>query len=208
MGMAKNELCNIIFKRKLPVKKAAFCFFAHAPKPKFDLQPISLSLHWFEHRGLVCEAFCAGSVQFDSQVWPQNPCFDFFPFRVAFRKTILKQGAHIHQADGLASTSCMRTANSSIMCCVELALKGVLSNRLGSKGTLKAPLSLRRFDDYAMLMSPNKGETAGCHSPDGMALRMREVLARPWVGICVTLVVSLGDGEGKMSSPSASGLSV
>ena len=51
-----------------------------------------------------------------------------------------------------------------------------------------APLSLQRFDDYAMLMSPNKGETAGFHCLDGMALRM----ARPWVGICVTLVVSLG----------------
>ena len=48
-----------------------------------------------------------------------------------------------------------------------------------------APLSLQRFDDYAMLMSP---ETAGFHCLDGMALRM----ARPWVGICVTLVVSLG----------------
>ena len=59
-----------------------------------------------------------------------------------------------------------------------------------------------------MLMSLNKGETAGSHCLDGMALRMREELARPWVGICVTLVVSLGDGEGKMSSLSAPGLSV
>ena len=143
MGMAKNELCNIILKKKFSVKKAAFCFFAHTHKPKFDLKPISLSLHWFEHRWLVCAAFCAGSVQFDSQVWPQNPCFDFFPFRVAFRKIILKQGANIHQADGLASTSCMRTANSSIMCCMKLALKGVLGNRLGSKGPLKTALSLR-----------------------------------------------------------------
>ena len=40
-----------------------------------------------------------------------------------------------------------------------------------------------------MLMSPNKGETAGSYCLDGMALRMREELARSWVGICV---VSLG----------------
>ena len=42
-----------------------------------------------------------------------------------------------------------------------------------------------------MLMRPNKGETAahGCHCPIDMAVRMREVLARPWVrswvGVCV-----------------------
>ena len=34
---------------------------------------------------------------------------------------------------------------------------------------------------YAMLMSPNKDETAvhGCHCPDDMAVRMRKVLAIP-----------------------------
>ena len=38
-----------------------------------------------------------------------------------------------------------------------------------------------------MLMSPNKGETAVhcCHCPGDMAVRVREVLARPWVGVCV-----------------------
>ena len=38
-----------------------------------------------------------------------------------------------------------------------------------------------------MLMSPNKGETAvhGHHCSGDMAVRMREVLARPWVGVCV-----------------------
>ena len=36
------------------------------------------------------------------------------------------------------------------------------------------------MDIYAMLMSPNKGETAvhGCHFPGDLAVRMREVLAR------------------------------
>ena len=35
--------------------------------------------------------------------------------------------------------------------------------------------------EYAMLMSLNKGETAvhGCHYTGDMAVRMREVLARP-----------------------------
>ena len=43
-----------------------------------------------------------------------------------------------------------------------------------------------------MLMSPNKGETAvhGCHFPGDMAVRMTE-LARPWVGVCVPLALSL-----------------
>ena len=51
--------------------------------------------------------------------------------------------------------------------------------------------SVHCLGGYAMLMSPNKGETAahGCHCPGDMAVRMREVLARPWVrpwvGVCV-----------------------
>ena len=38
-----------------------------------------------------------------------------------------------------------------------------------------------------MLMRPNKAETAvhGCHSLGDMAVRMRKVLARPWVGVRV-----------------------
>ena len=44
-----------------------------------------------------------------------------------------------------------------------------------------------------MLMSPNKDETAGhgCHCPGDLAVRMREVLARPSVGECVPLTLSL-----------------
>ena len=40
-------------------------------------------------------------------------------------------------------------------------------------------------DGYAMLMRPNKAETAihGCHCPGDMAVHMRKVLARPWVGV-------------------------
>ena len=35
--------------------------------------------------------------------------------------------------------------------------------------------------------SPNKAETAvhGCHCPGDMAVRMRKVLATPWVGVRV-----------------------
>ena len=42
-------------------------------------------------------------------------------------------------------------------------------------------------DGYAMLMRPNKAETAvhGCHCPGDMAVRMRTVLARTWVGVRV-----------------------
>ena len=39
----------------------------------------------------------------------------------------------------------------------------------------------------------NKAETAvhGCHCPGDMAVRMRKVLARPWVGIRVCHLLSL-----------------
>ena len=42
-------------------------------------------------------------------------------------------------------------------------------------------------------MSANKGVTVahGCHCPGDMAVRMREVLARPWIGACPPLALSL-----------------
>ena len=58
-------------------------------------------------------------------------------------------------------------------------------------GSARRIFSVHCLGGYAMLMSPNKGETAahGCHCPGDMAVRMREVLARPWVrpwvGVCV-----------------------
>ena len=72
-------------------------------------------------------------------------------------------------------------ANSSHMCCVELALKGLLY--IGFLRSLT--------DGYAMLMSPSKGETAvhGCHCTSDMTVRMREVSARPGVGVCVPLAL-------------------
>ena len=46
-------------------------------------------------------------------------------------------------------------------------------------------------DGYAMLMSPNKGETAvrGCHCQGNTVARMRELLVRLWVGVCVPLAL-------------------
>ena len=43
------------------------------------------------------------------------------------------------------------------------------------------------------LMSPNKGETAvlGWRCTVAVAVHMREVLAMPWLGICVPLALSL-----------------
>ena len=48
---------------------------------------------------------------------------------------------------------------------------------------------LRAGNYYAKVMSPNKGETAArdCHCPGNMAVRMRQVLARPWVGVRLSL---------------------
>ena len=42
-------------------------------------------------------------------------------------------------------------------------------------------------------MRPNKGETAvhGCNCPGDMAVSMREVLARPWVGVSVPFALNL-----------------
>ena len=81
-------------------------------------------------------------------------------------------------------------ANSSHMYCVELSLKGVTSAVKGLSYTGNFPV--HRHDGYAILMSPNKGETAihGCHCPCDVAVRMREVLARPWVGVCMPLALS------------------
>ena len=51
-----------------------------------------------------------------------------------------------------------------------------------------SPVNDRRL---CMLMSPIKGKTAvhGCHCRRGMAVRSREVMARPWVGVYVPLAL-------------------
>ena len=73
--------------------------------------------------------------------------------------------------------------NSYHLSTVELVLKGVLCTRLGSKGSLIPgfPRSLTRRR-YAMLMGPNRGETAvhGCHCRGGtVAVHMGKVLTIP-----------------------------
>ena len=85
-------------------------------------------------------------------------------------------------------TTVQLPSNSSHMCCVELALKGLA---LAVKGLLHTGFPRSLTDGYAMLMSPNKSETAlhGCHCPCDMAVRMRGVMARPWVGLSVALAL-------------------
>ena len=70
------------------------------------------------------------------------------------------------------------------MCCVEVALKGFAST---GKGLLYTGFPRSLTDGYAMPMSPSKGKTAvhGCHCLRDMAVSMREVMARSWVGVCV-----------------------
>ena len=80
-------------------------------------------------------------------------------------------------------------ANSSHVCCVELALDRLLCTQLGSKGLLRSGF----YPHVATLVGPNKGETAvcGCHWPRHMAVRVREVLPRPWVGVRRPLALTL-----------------
>lgn len=75
---------------------------------------------------------------------------------------------------------------------MELMLKRVLCKRLGSKRPLIDSLFIQRPDRYAMLMSPNKGEAAvhGCHCRGDMTVRRRQVLARRWVGVRVSLALN------------------
>ena len=106
----------------------------------------------------------------------------------------------------LPRTCCGRTAtrfpaNSSHMCCVVLALKGLT---LAGKGLLYTRFPWSLTNGYTMLMSPIKGETAvhGCHCLHGMAVRMREVMARLWVGVgapCFKLLVTCDPASQCMS---------
>ena len=81
---------------------------------------------------------------------------------------------------------------------INVCAKGVLSTRLGREESLiYGAFPVHWPYGYAMLMSANKGETAvrGCHCPDDMIVRMREVLARPWAGVCVLLALSLSESN-------------
>ena len=86
----------------------------------------------------------------------------------------------------LGRTAARSPAKSSYMCCLRLGLKGVASE---GKGVIYTGFSRSLSDGYAMLMSPSKGETAvhGCYCPRDLAVRTREVMARPWGGVCVLL---------------------
>ena len=60
-------------------------------------------------------------------------------------------------------------------------------------GTSRHGHSVVHAGHAGQLMRPNKAETAvhGCHCPGDMAVRMRKVLARPWVGVRVCHLLSL-----------------
>ena len=79
-------------------------------------------------------------------------------------------------------------ANSSHKCRVELALKALVS---AGKGRFYTSLAQSLTKGYARLMCSSNGETAvhGCHCPRNMAVRMREVMARLWAGVCVPLAL-------------------
>ena len=68
------------------------------------------------------------------------------------------------------------------------ALKGLAS---AGKGLLNMGITRSLTDRYAMLMNPTKSETAvhGCHYPRNMAVRMPQVMAWPWVCVCVPLAL-------------------
>ena len=69
-----------------------------------------------------------------------------------------------------------------------LPLEGLPS---AGKGLLYMGLPRSLTGGYAMLMTPSKGETAvhGSHCPYDMAVDMREVMARPWVGVYLPLAL-------------------
>ena len=96
---------------------------------------------------------------------------------------------------GRGRTAVRFPTNSSHMCCVELAPKALALTRQSLLYT-GFPRSLT--DGYAMLMSRSKGKTAvhDCLYPRDRAVRMRQVLARPWVGVCVPLALSLNYFQG------------
>ena len=82
----------------------------------------------------------------------------------------------------------------------ELSLKGMLALASAVKGLWHTEIfPLHWLGGYAMLISPSKGKTAvhGCHCPGDMAVRMREVLARPWVGAKIDLVSCKHPGDVK-----------
>ena len=103
-----------------------------------------------------------------------------------FSKDKLKQGAHIHQTHDSPSPrisweNCRAVASQQLprKCRVELALASA------GKGLLYTSLPRSLTDGCTMLMCSSNGETAvhGCHCPRDMAVRMREVMARPWAGL-------------------------
>ena len=102
-----------------------------------------------------------------------------------FKRQIKAKGTHTPNpwfafpAHFVGELPCGLPANNSRKCRVELALASA------GKGLLYTSLPRSLTDGYTMLMCSSNGETAvhGCHCPRDMAVRMREVMARPWAGL-------------------------
>ena len=118
-------------------------------------------------------------------------------FSSLFSKDKLKQGAHIHQTHDLPYPR-MSWENCRAVPCQQLphVLCGAGTERthLGRKGSFIHGFSL--VTDWR-LCPADEPQTAGktgvhdCHCPRDIAVHMREVLARPWVDVCVPLALSL-----------------
>ena len=65
---------------------------------------------------------------------------------------------------------------------MELSLKGCFAYASAVKAAKTRTFGFFLVPGYAMLMRPNKAETAvhGCHCSGDMAVRMCKVLAIPW----------------------------
>ena len=118
-------------------------------------------------------------------------------FSSLFSKDKLKQGAHIHQTHDLPYPR-MSWENCRAVPCQQLphVLCGAGTERthLGRKGSFIHGFSL--VTDWRLCpadepQTAGKTGVHGCHCPRDIAVHMREVLARPWVDVCVPLALSL-----------------
>ena len=113
-----------------------------------------------------------------------------FIFWIINQSLIEFLGVRLTMRRGVSFSFPLRAFRASVL---PLSFQRPASQTTRTLPSLTVNLNFRHFDSwqaeyyygYAMLMSPNKGETAvhDCHCPGDMAVRMREVLARPWVGV-------------------------
>ena len=133
--------------------------------------------------------------------------YELFYNGLFWKKTNLKQGAYIYQSTawpvphayaqpyhpgsgshGQRFRLCWHTDQGNPWSA--FPVHGVGELPYGSQLTTPTCVvwSWRLKECYAILMST---KLSGCHCPGDMAVRMREVLSRPWVGACVPLALGL-----------------